>query len=148
MMRTALSFALVCGVIGFSLGCCPAVDPRGTRVSVQGSVTLDGKPLERARIVFRSADERNPITATGSIDSGRYVIPAERGPLVGVMRVEIEPDTVDLTEFEQARAESRGRRVSLDTVQIPPRYNQRSELTASVSGIDAENVFDFELRSR
>lgn len=136
-----------CAALTF-LGCTTAEDPRGTRVSVRGEVTLDGKPLDRAQIVFRSADGPGSITATGSVVAGKYEIPAERGPLAGNMRVEIRPETIDLAEFEAARSALNRRTFSLDTVKIPVRYNVHSNLEAIVTPDSEQNVFPFELKSR
>ena len=43
------------------LGCGASEDPRGVRVGVRGSVLLDGKPVDRARILFLPAEGENDV---------------------------------------------------------------------------------------
>jgi hypothetical protein len=129
-------------------GCGRAGDERGQRAAVRGAVYLDGRPLNRARIVFRTADGPSKVKSTGSIVDGFYEIPAERGPLIGTMRVEVQPETIELEAFVAARGKNRKKRVSPAAVPIPAKYNRRSQLTADVSPDGRENKFDFRLTSQ
>ena len=125
-----------------------AEDPRGKRAGVRGTVTLDDKPLDRAKIVFTAAQGEKKIDAVGSIVNGAYEIPAEAGPLTGPMRVEIQPDTIELEEFEAARGDNKRLRVPVEAVKIPAQYNTQSKLTAIVTEDEAKNIFDFKLESK
>ncbi len=131
------------------VGCGETVeDSRGKRAGVKGTVLLDDKPLNRATIVFTAAQGENKITATGSIVNGAYEIPAEAGPLIGEMRVEIQPQQIDLEEFEAARGDDKRKRVPVNAVEIPVQYNTKSKLKAQVTEDESKNVFDFKLQSK
>ena len=146
------SYPFRCGIlllIFACLGCShDEEDPRGNRVSVRGMVYLDNQPLERARIVFQSADGPSKITATGSIVDGLYEIPAELGPLVGRMRIEIQPDKIELEELESKRAGNLRKRVPWETVPIPAIYNTRSTLVREIKEDESQNNFEFRLLSK
>ena len=120
-------------------------------VPLLGSVTvivLDGAPLERANIIFFPAHGRGTVKSTGRIVGGVYEIPAERGPLAGAMKVEIQPETIDLAELEAARGADRTMKVSLRAVEIPAVYNKRTTLQVHVTDDPTKNNFDFKLVSK
>lgn len=147
-MKKLQKLWLVLFLVAVPLGCGVSEDPRGTRVGVRGSVLLDGKPVDRARILFLSAEGDNKVTATGRIVNGFYQITAERGPLVGKMRVRIQPDKIELEEFEAARGGQLNKRVSVETLKIPPEYNSRSELVREIKEDETQNILDFDLVSK
>lgn len=124
-------------------------DADDQRVAVHGTVTLDGKPLEAAAIVFRSGQGEDQVTAFGFVESGNYEIAAEEGPRVGRARVEFQRKPIEPAEFEAGldEAASRRKRPKLDVVPIPPKYGPKSTFTAEVT-LDGENCFDFDLESR
>jgi hypothetical protein len=142
MALCALMFLLLAGCGG------DVEDPRGQRVGVRGTVEWNGKPLDRARIVFSPAEGDATITATGSIVNGAYEIPAESGPLVGKMRVEIQADKIELEEFEAARGGDKRKRPRVETTVIPAKYTTQSTLDAVVTEDEAKNVFDYHLESK
>jgi hypothetical protein len=142
MALCALLFLLLAGCGG------DVEDPRGQRVGVRGTVEWNGKPLDRARIVFSPAEGESKITATGSIVNGTYEIPAETGPLVGKMRVEIQADKIELEEFEAARNGDIRKRVPVDTTVSPAKYNTQTTLEAIVTTDETKNVFDYQLESK
>jgi hypothetical protein len=126
----------------------PEPDPRGQRVGVQGNVTLDGKPLSRATILFLPAEGKAKVKATGTIQDGRFQIAPEDGPLVGKCRVEIYPETIELEELEAARGKDRRKPPGpLNAVQIPPQFNVRSQLTADLAP-NQENSLEFNLSTK
>jgi hypothetical protein len=60
------------------------------RVEVQGKVTYQGAPVEKGLITFRPASgSSGPAAGTGIID-GKFLIPAEKGPVAGPHEVEIK----------------------------------------------------------
>ncbi|MCA9067349.1 MAG: hypothetical protein KDA84_00395 [Planctomycetaceae bacterium] len=147
-MQTLHRFSLLLFIPLWTLGCGMSEDPRGARVGVRGTVLLDGQPVDRARILFLSAEGENKVTATGSIVDGFYNIPAERGPLVGKMRVKIQPDKIELEEFEAARKGDLRKRVPVETITIPAKYNVKSELVREIQEDETQNVLDFDLESK
>lgn len=136
----------LCGTIVFG-GCGGDVDARGQRVPISGTVTLDGEPLSRARIRFASDAGNGAVNATALIENGKFSMSHMNGPLPGTARVEIHPEIIDLEEMEAARGGDRFKKIEAKAVEIPPRYNVRSELTAQVAA-EGENVFTFALISK
>ncbi|HEY4233793.1 MAG TPA: hypothetical protein VGM76_10225 [Lacipirellulaceae bacterium] len=65
------------------------------RVEVRGRVTYQGAPLQRGLITFRPASgSRGPAAGTGIVD-GKFLIPAEQGPIAGPHEVEVKIVIVD-----------------------------------------------------
>lgn len=110
-------------------------------VPVQGVVTLDGRPLAGALVVFRPVNGR-PSSGTTDI-TGKYELqymPAKPGALPGEHQVSIttalEPDSDSDNPLKQrGRAEL-----------VPPQYNSRTTLTATVQP-GASGPHDFRLES-
>ena len=73
---------LIAAVIG---GCGGA----GGRQAIEGTVTLDGQPLEKGQITFVPQGDTKGPTAGAEIVGGKFTIPAVGGPLAGKFRVEI-----------------------------------------------------------
>jgi hypothetical protein len=108
---------------------------------VEGNVTLDGKPVDGGTISFIPTDGRSASGAWGDITAGKYSLPAGHGPVAGSYRVEIR------------WMRATGRMVSGFGTQapelanvIPGRYNQTSELKASIT--PGKNQCDFALASK
>lgn len=120
-------------VVGLSLmsGCGSDMGP--DRGEVQGTVTLDGVPLEGVAVFFHPKEGR---PSQGETDSaGRYELRYtvdKRGALIG-------PHTVRISS-----AMDQGAAMMSDD-RVPAEYNKRSELVREVE--PGKNVFDFDLRS-
>lgn len=105
------------------------------KISVTGSVSWNGEPIEKGHVIFTPVDPTiGPDAST--IENGTFAFRSATGE----KRVEIfadrpvgEPDPVmQLQRFEQF---------------IPTRYNELTELTATVAS-GADNQFQFDLKSR
>ncbi len=111
-------------------GCEPAKRPAlGT---VTGTVTLDGRPLPDALVLF--TPEGPGRTAQGRTDAdGRYALVYLRD----IAGATLGPHTVQIitADDEEAGAEP-----------LPDRYHAKSELSAAVQ--PGGNAFDFDLSSR
>jgi len=124
--------------------------------SVQGTVTLNSVPLEKALVVFEAADKTFSYGLTDS--TGRYELmfnSQEAGALKGSKTVRIwssrgvpgaaeaggggEGDDPDGGEEEAAGA------APAAAERVPAKYNAQSELTATVQ--KASETIDFDLRS-
>ncbi len=107
---------------------------RGDRPSlglVSGTVTLDGKPLAGARVIFEPVEGGRASTSTTD-SRGRYeliYIRTDKGAKVGPHNVRIFAGNADL-----GRAEV-----------VPPRYNLQTTLRVEVK--PGENERNFELLS-
>jgi hypothetical protein len=96
---------------------------------VTGRITLDGKPLEKADILFQPDGSKPPSAGRTDAD-GRYQLAYKRGVMGGT----VGSNTVQIT-------------ISPDVVANPPnipaRYNTETELTSEVKS--DQNQFNFDL---
>jgi hypothetical protein len=107
---------------------------------VSGTVTLDGKPLPKARIVFEGGPDGSPSYATTDED-GHYELKFgvdKPGAMVGEHLVRI-------TTARTEPADSLGREMISHPELLPPRYNEESELTKEV--VPGKQTIDFPLVS-
>ncbi len=138
MRRRTLLFVLA--GLCFSSGCGPGRDYEGpSRFPLSGKVVYDGKPIDGGSISFIPLTESNRVSGAQIIE-GAYAVPEPKGANSGEYRVEIrwpqptgkkykDPDTLEmLSEFKES---------------IPKKYNEQSELTATVS--ESSTRFDFDL---
>jgi len=110
----------LCGliVIGSTLlgGCGPAT---GT---VSGSVTIDGKPLDKGVISYVPADNQG-VPVTADVVDGKYELTA----LVGKKFVQISAPVVvgQRKEYDGEGAPL----IDITDERLPPKYNSQTELT-------------------
>ena len=112
------------------------------RQAVSGTVTLDDQPLPKGTIRFVPQPGTSGPTAGGDIVDGRFSIPPEGAPFAGEFRVEItafRPSGVMRRDPDEGEYE-------LHEQYLPARYNDRSELTATVKKGEP-NELSFELKS-
>jgi hypothetical protein len=110
------------------------------RRAVAGAVTLDGRPLDEAVVLFV------PLAAGGRktgapIAAGRYAVPQDVGLFPGRYRVEIadDPPIDPAMRPDQVRQQARRR--------LPVSYSTSSPLTVEVAA-NGSTDFDFELFSK
>lgn len=113
------------------------------RAAVQGTVKLAGKPLTRAKIVFKSM-ANDEIQASAVIENGSYQFSADSGPAVGTNRVEIYTEEIDFEEFQTKLDEQSNRSLPTEVVEIPAKYGRKSKLTVEVAA-ERPNQHDFDL---
>lgn len=109
-------------------GCSP--DPF---VDVSGTVTLDGQPLKDGDIQF-AAPDNSATPSAGRVENGAFKCRATEGAKV-----------VRVYAAENAPPDSWG--YVKQTMLVPPRYNEKSELKAEVTR-GGRNVFEFALTSK
>jgi len=116
------------------------------RSAVEGSVTLDGAPIEEGTILFiPQAGTPGPKTG-GRISAGNYRIGPSQGPAVGQHRVEIR-SRIELPyrpDDPEDYFQNRHRPVPPDPV--PARYHDRSNLQVTIEPVEV-NRCDFSLQS-
>jgi len=127
--RARLGALLLC-LLPLAIGCGRADDlPELGQVS--GVVTMDGKPVAEASVVFIPENGR---PSNGMTDNdGRYTVylkPGTAGAIIGTHRVRISQFGEDGDTTER----------------IPAAYNEQTTLTADVK--PGENTFDFALKSK
>lgn len=132
-----LAAILVCWVCS---GCSP---DRPQRQAVQGTLTLDGKPLNGVVLVFTPTGA-GQVGATTVVVAGEFSMDRTLGPSAGKHFVTLDVIQPDLEEYTQLRQV--GKR-PLSSLQLPSRYSKLGLLDADVQA-DSENVFTFNLRSR
>ena len=87
-LRIMSTFALGTGLMTLAGGCGGGDSLPRERLS--GTVTLDGKPVEKGTIRFMPTDQGNASTSTETIiTSGTYEVPASTGLLPGPYQVSI-----------------------------------------------------------
>lgn len=127
-----LNMPLICGCGGSS-----------GRQSIEGTVTLDGKPLEKGQITFVPEADSGGPTAGAGIEDGKFAIPASRGAFIGKFRVKITASRLSSRKVLGIN----GKLVDEYVQFLPRKYNSESQLTADMKA-DAKNHFEFTLNSK
>ena len=137
-MNRFLFFTMLCGL---SLCGCGSTGPE--RASVQGEVTLGGKPLEKGSILFRPTEGTTGPTAGGTIENGKYSIPKNSGPMVGTNRIEI--NAFHATGRKVPKVIGNPQAGLMDEVIeiVPKQYNVDSTLVREITR--NSNTLDFQL---
>jgi hypothetical protein len=137
--RTLREQALLILVLICITGCSGASGPK--RFPIEGSVTLDGQPLETGSVTFVPQGGSTATSAT--IENGAFFADEKTGLPPGNYRVEIMS-----TRKTGRKIPGPGPDGQVDEVEqiIPARYNTQSELVAGVEDKET-NRFEFELSS-
>ena len=147
-------FAMPCAICALSfvslVGCGGKPAGYPDTAPVTGTVTLDGAPLEGARISFAPVEGRS---SSGRTDAqGKYELNytgAIKGAMLGTHRVTISkpvPDTDYKPSADELEAYQQAEFVPPMIESLPERYlGKTSELSAEVKPTD--NVIDFALTS-
>ncbi|MCE9565737.1 MAG: hypothetical protein K8U57_27245 [Planctomycetes bacterium] len=132
-LRWLVRLGAVALMLGAVLGC--GSDPAPKTYPVQGSVTLDKKPLEKGTIYFK-------IVQTGDLASFEIKDGEFSGKLPeGERRVEI------VSMVSKGVKDFNGMKGEVTENVIPPDYNVNSKLTATVTR-DGPNKFTFDVKSK
>lgn len=132
--QTAVSRRLAVVALALTSGCRPGPTGMPDVAPVAGVVTLDGKPLSSALVVFLSANGRSAMGPTD--DAGAYklrYLADVWGAEIGLNEVRIETRT-DAPPSASYRDP------------IPTRYNSASELKVTV--VPGRNTFNFDLLTK
>ena len=103
--------------------------------SVEGTVTLDGVPLESGTINFGPMAGASGTATGGKNEGGKYSIKASEGEMVVTIR----------SQKQETETDADGRQILKREEIIPEKYNQASELKKTVS--KGKNTIDFDLKS-
>lgn len=111
---------------------------------VSGLVTVNQRPLEAGRILFRPLDGTVGKATSAGIQQGEFTVTRQDGLVPGEYRVEIEA-ALDLGfEIDDDVAFAKRGRKPLPPNPVPPKFNRQSTLTASVAGGEV-NILEFDL---
>jgi hypothetical protein len=117
------------------------------RLPVQGTVTLDGQPMDGGVILFlpqgEGTDKR--VKVGGDIMKGKYAIKAGKGPNPGLCRVEITWKRK--TGRKLKNTEFGGPLVDEEVQGLPAKYHTQSTLTAEIKP-SGGNTFNFDLTTK
>jgi hypothetical protein len=138
--KTLLSLSAVVCYLFLTAGC--GGDSR--RQAIEGTVTLDGQPLETGQISFRPQPGSPGPTAGAPIAQGRFSIKPKGGTFAGGFRVEI---TASRPTGRKVPDRFTGSPVDEISQYLPAKYNTQSELTAQVKA-EGPNRFEFTLDSQ
>lgn len=138
-IKRNLYFTFLClFVASLSAGC----GSKGPKIAyVTGRVTMDGKPLADATVVFIPEDGR-PAGATTDED-GNYVLNfsgGRKGALPGL-------STVRIMTMRDASEDENGKPIPGRRETVPAKYNTDTTLTFDVQS-DQRNTANFELESK
>jgi hypothetical protein len=112
-------------------------------MALEGTVTLDGQPLERGAIRFRPLADTAGPTAGGDIVQGKFVVTEFGGAFAGEYQVQIVATKPTGRKVLDPRSKSQ---IDEYAQFLPARYNSRSQLRAEVTA-DGPNRFEFALVS-
>ena len=109
------------------------------RLAVQGTVTLDGKPLENGSINFRPAASNQAPSSGGTIKQGGFALKTAQGLKPGEYLVTVQAfrktgRTIDDPQMGQVEET------------VPVKFRETMPLKASIVA-GAENQFEFALMS-
>lgn len=105
--------------------------------AVHGTVTFDGEPIEKGRILLRQTTGDQKAYAA-EIANGRFELRAEEGPT----SVEIRASRIIPGKFDH----SNGVPEPVGEMYIPAKYNSKTELTADITS--GTNELQFDLSSK
>jgi hypothetical protein len=140
MIRLLSTLLLAIGFCGLA-GCGPHTD----RLELSGKVTLNGEPIDGGAMRFTSVSGKK-MSSGAMINGGYYKVPAEKGLLPGIYRVEISaPDNAAPPVMVRSSPGGPGSPAAPE--RIPDEYNSDSKHTIEVAA-GADNHFDFEIASK
>ncbi len=130
-----------------AVGCSDRGPPR---TAIEGDVSCDGQPMAEGTIMFIPVGGTAGPKTGAMIDAGHYSLPADQGPLVGTLRVEIWSEGSRPPNVHQPRdkaGSAKGYARAKDRPRIPERYNRASTLEVQTHA-EGINRFDFELTAK
>lgn len=141
-MKTTLRLLILVPLV-LPLGGCGRGYDGPKRYPLSGKVSYDGEPIDMGTISFIPADGAHLRISGGQIVNGAYSVLEEKGANAGKYRVEIRWAKKTGKKYfdKDLQLENDARKEGL-----PPRFREKSELTAEVS--DSQTTFDFHLKSK
>ncbi len=142
--RYVLAIACMSCVLLAAAGC--GSGDNLNRQVVEGTVTLDGKPLEKGTIRLSPASSQVGTDVSTEITNGNYYFSKSDGPVPGSYKVQI--NSIETPNFQPPAGKTPGEFVIPPAKQnIPEKYNVNTVLTATVKAGQSEPI-DFPLSSK
>jgi hypothetical protein len=144
MILTLFRTCAVPGLIVVSAGCNEVADDL-PREAVHGKVTIDGEPLARGAIRFKTSKSvaGDVMEAGDFIQNGEYQIGRTAGPVPGTYRVVITEEV----EAPPSNGEPPGLRPKLNPGRIPKKYDKQVSLSAEIKKGQSDPI-DFDLKTK
>ena len=140
IVRGCLLMGLICGLAG----CGGSSGPQ--RGAISGTVSFDGELVDQGSILFLpTGGTKGPSSGSG-ITNGRFSIPQEKGPVVGLYRVEVHWPRKTGKKIAVGSPAPPGTMVDEVAEAIPPAFNTKSTLEQRVES--GENEIVIELTSK
>lgn len=138
MMKTMKMFCAVAAL--FCVACFAGCQPDDGLYPVEGTVTLDGQPLEEGSIGMGPMVGQSGTAVGGKILNGVFKLRASEGEMLVTIRSQKK------VPIDNPTADDIAHNVKERTMEIvPSRYNDRSELKFTV--VKGKNKATFELQS-
>ena len=130
-MKRRLFLAIAASVLSILPSGC---GPRDPRVTIQGTVSLDGKPVSTGQVIFISTDSK--LAAAGSaLKNGQFTVLVHKG------RHQVKVEAYAEERHTPAPNEPPEATVTYRSI-IPPRSNEKSTLTFDVQSAQDKPAFD------
>jgi hypothetical protein len=143
-------------VVSVALGACTAGCGSGASISglvpVTGNVTLDGKPLAGAQVLFVPSGEGGRISAGTTDQSGNYqlVTNTDKGAMPGMYKVAVtylaKPDGSPVVATEEGmdltQLEASGQVMQI----LPPKYSDQQQTELKYEVKSGKNEYDIEMK--
>lgn len=117
----------------------------GGYAAVQGTVTLDGAPVDTGYLTFVPTDAALGPSGRASIANGRYAMDASGQLKPGAYRVEIYAQRKTGKKIRAGSPAPPGTMIDEEVEAIPAKYNTQTTLTREAKA--GGNTFDFDLSS-
>jgi hypothetical protein len=128
---SGLRVAALALLLGMTAGCW------SSRPVVEGTVTLDGEPIEKGTIELLPSDGKGPTAGCG-IEAGKYRMPAAPGSRQVVIRASRKDG-----QMPDPMSPGSGAMVDRYVSYVPEKYNDKTELTVTIK--PGLNQHDFKL---
>jgi prepilin-type N-terminal cleavage/methylation domain-containing protein len=141
---TLVELLVVITIIGILIALLPGCEKGANRVSLEGAVSVNGKPIEDGAINLVPIIPTAGPSAGAEIVAGRYSITAPKGPVPGKYRVEIV--ATRKTGKQVPDMMQPGKTVEGIEQYIPEKYNVKSRIEAELREGENKGVaFDLKI---
>jgi hypothetical protein len=140
-MPTICRYSLVLLLIVVVPVACNRGPTMPSRGPLEGTVTLNGKPVGKGLIRFMAIDP-NGINVLANITEGKYHVPAAEGPAKGKYRIEFSVPSA--TKRRVPNDDIPGQFIEEAPETLPPRYHRNSDIVRDYDPANSQ-AYDFNL---
>jgi len=128
--------------IGIALSCVGCSDAGPRRAEVSGQVTLNGQAIAEGVIRFLPIEGTIGPETGGIITDGKYEISRQRGPIVGMNRIELRASKKTGRKIQDPTGRP-GVLTDEFAELFPDNFNANSKLTREIK--DGPNILNFDI---